>query len=147
MIDRVMKSNILKYSLLVASFFVVSLTRAQEELSLSDAIQLGLANNYDILIEKGNVQSTSLNNNWGEAGRYPTIGLNIGQNNSLTDNVKVAFPTATRGETVVNNVTPGITLDWTLFDGFKINITKDRLAALQEESQGNASVVMSNCCG
>ncbi|MEM6523747.1 MAG: TolC family protein [Bacteroidota bacterium] len=118
--------------------------RSQESLSLSDAIQTGLSNNYDILIEQGNVESSQLNNSWGEAGRLPTVRLNVNQNNSLTDNVKVAFPTATRGETLVNNVAPGITLDWTLFNGFKINITKERLAALQQESEGNAAVVMSN---
>jgi hypothetical protein len=41
----------------------------QEQLSLSDAIQLGLSNNFGIRIEKVNQQIASNNNTWGEAGR------------------------------------------------------------------------------
>lgn len=134
----------LKINTIATFILIFTGSYAQSELSLSDAIQLGLNNNYDILIEQGNVESSSLNNSWGEAGRYPTVRLNIGQNNNLTDNVRVAFPTATTGRTLVNNINPGITLDWTLFNGFKINITQERLTALQQESEGNASVVMSN---
>ncbi|WP_462250086.1 TolC family protein [Ekhidna sp.] len=117
---------------------------AQEQLSLSDAIQIGLERNYNILIEEGNVEVAQNNNNWGEAGRWPTISLNLNQNNNLTDNVKVAFPTATQGQTLANSLNPVVNVNWTIFDGFRVKITKKRLELLQAETEGNASVVIAN---
>ncbi|MBC6399876.1 MAG: TolC family protein [Ekhidna sp.] len=117
---------------------------AQEQLSLSDAIQIGLQRNYSILIEERNTEIAENNNNWGEAGRWPTVTLDVNQNNSLTDNVKVAFPTATQGQTLANSLNPGVNVNWTLFDGFRVKISKKRLELLQSETQGNASIVIAN---
>jgi len=95
-------------------------------------------------IERKNIEVSTNNNNWGEAGRYPSINLTLDQNNSLSDNVKVAFPTATQGQTGITSIRPGINLNWTIFQGFKANISKDRLEVLQVESEGNAEVVIQN---
>jgi len=42
---------------------------AQKSLSISDAIEQGLAANYDILIEDKQVERATNSNSWGEAGR------------------------------------------------------------------------------
>ena len=117
---------------------------AQEALSLSDALALGLKRNYSMQIENGNVEVARNNNNWGEAGRYPLLTLDLNQNNNLTDNVQVAFPTATQGQTLSNSFTPAVNLNWTLFDGFRANMSKRRFELLQAETKGNASVVIAN---
>ncbi|MEP1033217.1 TolC family protein [Ekhidna sp.] len=131
---------------LIFSLGILCLFQAnsQESLSLSDAIQVGLQRNYGIQIEKGNVEVAQNNNNWGEAGRWPTITLNVNQNNNLTDNVKVAFPTATQGQTLSNSLNPAINVNWTIFDGFRVKISKKRLELLQAETEGNASIVVAN---
>ncbi len=132
--------------LLLIGFAVLCIfeTKAQQELSLSEAIQLGLQRNYGILIENGNVQVASNNNDWGQAGRWPTITLNISQNNSVTDNVKVANPFSLQGQIISNSVTPALNVNWVLFDGMNIKMSKRRLEQLQAESQGNASIVVAN---
>ena len=117
---------------------------AQEDLSLSQAIQLGLKRNYDIRIEQRNVDVAINNNSWGEAGRYPTISLNLTQGNSINDNIKTASPFQLQDQTISNSISPGVSLNWTLFDGFRVNIAKSRLRVLQEESQGNADIVIAN---
>lgn len=89
----------------------------QENLSLQNAIASGLEKNYDILIERKNVDVSRNNNSWGEAGRYPSIDVSVSQNNSFTDNVKVAFPTATQRQTAVTSISPGISLNWNIFQG------------------------------
>lgn len=125
---------------------LVAFTKAtgQQELSLSEAIKLGLERNYDIIIESKNVEIAENNNSWGEAGRYPTITLNLNQNNSLSDNVKTASPFQLQDQTISNSLNPSVNLDWTLFNGFKINMSKHRLEQLQAQSKGNADIVIAN---
>lgn len=117
---------------------------AQERLSLSDAIARGLEKNYDIRIERKNVIVAGNNNAWGEAGRYPTVSLNLNQSNSVNNNIKTASPFQLQDIVVSNALNPSINVDWTLFNGFRINMTKRRLEQLQAESQGNASIVVAN---
>lgn len=131
--------------LILSLFFIISINGiAQDNLSLSDAIQRGLEQNYDIKIERKNVDIAQNNNAWGEAGRYPTISLNLNQNNSLTDNIKTASPFQLQDQTISNSLNPTVNLNWTLFNGFKINISKSRLEDLQAESAGNADIVIAN---
>ncbi|MEQ9404950.1 MAG: TolC family protein [Cyclobacteriaceae bacterium] len=134
-----------KYFILLTGILcAIGSADAQETLSLSDAIQLGLQRNYDVRIEQGNIEVARNNNDWGEAGRWPTISLNLNQNNNLTDNVKVAFPTATQGQTLSNSFNPALNLNWTIFDGFIVNMSKKRFELLQAETEGNASIVIAN---
>lgn len=116
----------------------------QEKLSLSDAIQKGLKANYDIIIEEKKIKKATNNNAWGEAGKYPKLDFRLNQNNVVTDNIETATPFQLKDQIISNSINPGMYLDWTLFNGFKINITKYRLEKLQEESQGNADIVISN---
>jgi outer membrane protein TolC len=115
---------------------------AQESLSLSGALQKSLAQNFNILVEKKNVEAADLMNNWGQAGRFPTINAIFGQNNNFTN---VTNPAAfQQGTTISNNLLPQMTLGWTLFDGFRINITKDRFEQLEQQAEGSAQVVVEN---
>jgi outer membrane protein TolC len=58
---------------------VCSISNAQDTLSLARAIQIGLQNNFDVQIGNLNVDIAKNNNNWGQAGRLPTINLIGGQ--------------------------------------------------------------------
>ena len=72
------------YILLFLSFQSIS----QDSLSLSKAIEIGLEKNYDIRLTLKNVEINTLLNDWGEAGRLPQLTINLGQNNSLSDQRK-----------------------------------------------------------
>lgn len=133
-----------KHLLLFISFLSASLLFAQEELSLSQAIQLGLKNNYDIVITQKSVEMAENNNTQANAGRYPTLALNINQPNTASDQVVTASPFQPQGVIISNQVSPALNLNWNLFEGFKVNISKKRFDKLQLESEGNASIVVSN---
>jgi len=125
--------NLNKYiiSLLVV-LISLSLHAQEDELILSVAIEKALESNYGIIISKSDVEIASINNNWGTAGRIPTIGFNATSGNSqeLIDNTKI------------NRIAGGIALNWTLFNGFKVNITKDKLEKLEELSKGRSAVII-----
>lgn len=138
-------------AIIVAVLYSGGASIAQEKLSLSDAIKLGLANNYDIRIEDESVSKASNNNNWGQAGRMPKLDLNVAQNNSQSNinndpqfNFGFVSPGFTLDNSISNSLVPTANVGWTFFSGNKITITKRQLENLQRESEGNADIVVSN---
>jgi outer membrane protein TolC len=131
----IMNRNIKLLSLLLTSFITTFSALGQvEDLSLTDAIAKTLEYNYGIRISKSDVEIASIKNNWGEAGRYPTIGFDASSNNAynFTDT------------SWTNRLYAGVGLDWTIFDGFRVNFTKDKLETLEELSKGSLGVVVEN---
>ena len=116
---------------------------AQSSLSVTEAVQIGLANNYDIQIEAKNIEIARNNNTIGEAGFLPSLALNVSQNNSRTKNA-TPNPFSFQGVIVNQSVNPSVILNWTLFDGFRARANKHRLENLQTETEGNASIVVQN---
>lgn len=115
---------------------------ANSTLTLQEAIAQSLKNNYGILIERQRIEQAILNNNWGETGRYPTINLLLQQNNSVNN---IDNPASFLSGNVINNsIQPALNVNWVLFNGFRTKIAKHRLEQLQEESEGNAEIVIQN---
>jgi outer membrane protein TolC len=113
------------------------------DLSLAEAIAVGLKNNYQIRISSENVRIAENNNSWGTAGMWPAISLGALQNNRYDEGDSFIAPD-TRDEYYTNLVAPFVNLNWTLFRGFAVHITKDKLGALQEYSEGYATIVVEN---
>ena len=135
-----MKTILLLLSITFSSLFI-----AQDSLflSLSDAIKIGLKQNYEIQISKKNVEINKLLNTWGEAGLLPRINLSGSQDNTLSDQSK--NPTSFIQELLQSNsLNGGIALNWTLFNGFNVKANKIKLEQLVEQSEGTASLVVEN---
>jgi len=124
------------------NFFVVHLY-SQTELSLADAIQKGLENNFSIRISRQNLKIAANNNTWGTAGRYPTLDIGLNFSGSYSDEPDSIDPEA-RNKYMFNSLTPFVNLRWVLFNGFAIKITKDKLAYLNKISGGNAAIAVEN---
>ncbi|UXE65544.1 MAG: TolC family protein [Chryseotalea sp. WA131a] len=114
---------------------------SQDTLSLARAIQIGLKNNFGVQIQQLNVEAAKKNNTWGMAGRLPTVTLSASQNNSIIQR-KPANPFAVAGLNIVDNVLGQLDVQFTLFDGFAVQIAKQRLEQLEAMSKGNATFVM-----
>ncbi|MEM9719961.1 MAG: TolC family protein [Bacteroidota bacterium] len=105
------------------------------DLSLSDAIRIGLENNFDIRVADQNIRVAENNNHIGNAGMLPRIDFSMGG---------TWFETQSPASFLVNRVngTSGISLNWTIFDGYRAIATKDRLEFLEEQSVGNAAIIV-----
>jgi outer membrane protein TolC len=114
-----------------------------ETLSLEDALKKGLENNFSIRVAQQNLKIAQNNNNWGTAGRYPTLNLGLNFNNTYKDDPSQSVP-GERDKSTLNILNPYINLRWTLFNGFSIKITRDKLAYLNEISDGNAALAVEN---
>ncbi|MCY1635194.1 TolC family protein [Marinifilum sp. D737] len=109
---------------------------AQEELSLSQAIQVGLENNYELKIIRKSEQISELNNSWGNVDRYPRIQFNL-QGRGIKDYNDTNDFTRL-------SVIPSLDLNWTLFEGFAVQIRKDKFDDLEQLSKGNTLIAIEN---
>ena len=119
------------------------LALAQEPLSLEQVIQRGLKNNFDIQIQTSLVEIATNNNTPGQAGRYPSINLLLNSTNSIVNRVP-ANPFAIPGTSISNSIPGQLDVGWVLFNGFTVSINKNQLERLQNQSEGNASIVVQN---
>ena len=105
----------------------------QESLSLAKAIETGLQNNYNIEIARENIEIAQLDNDWGMAGRYPTINLNLNSNNGFSNsNNPASF--LTEISSFSTGLSPSLDANWILFDGYRVRLTKQRFEELQHLS-------------
>jgi outer membrane protein TolC len=127
-------------------FFIQHSANAQGAFTLDQAIELGLKSNYDIAIQKNNATIATNNNNLGNAGMLPVVDLNASTNFSQNA-TKQQFYT---GETIdrigvkSNNVTSGIFLTWTLFNGFKMFATHQQLSVLETMGKLSSKIQIEN---
>ena len=121
-------------------------THAQDTLELAVAIQIGLENNFDIKISKGQQQIATNNNTIGNAGFLPTLGLNAGQRYTY-ENTSQTFLDGreqNRDGAKSNNFSAGAAFNWTLFDGTTMFYTKNRLEELEKEGVEMSKSVIQN---
>jgi outer membrane protein len=125
------------------SLILVSASFAQEGLLLADAIKKGLENNFQIRIYSQTSEIAKNSNSWGVAGRFPSIDLGVQQNNRF-DNTPSQVNPDDRSKYYTNSVHPYINLQWILFRGFAVQITKQKLESLEKLSEGNIAIVVEN---
>lgn len=116
---------------------------AQEKLGLLDAVKRGLTNNFDAQIQTLELEQAKLLNNWGQAGRLPTITFLGNSNNSVVQR-KPANPFAVAGKNVSDNIPLQLDASWILFQGFAVRLNKARLEQIENQTAGNARFIVEN---
>ena len=129
--------------LVIIAFFSSFSVLGQDSLSLKKAIEIGLQKNFDIQLTKKNVAINQIMNSWGEAGSLPQININLGQNNSISDqrNNPISFAPYLFQS---NDVSGNLALNWTIFNGFGIQANKNKLEQLQIQSENTATLAIEN---
>ncbi len=132
----------IKHITISLGLLLTSLGFAQENLSLSDAIQLGLENNFQIKIADLATDVAEMNNTYSEAGGGPTISLTVQQNQVFLDNNNPA--SFINGKLLTASTIPVLNARWVLFNGYRIQVSKQQLEILEAQSNENASIVVEN---
>ena len=126
-----------KIYLNLLGLIVVVNTFCQPKLSLQDAVNTALKNNYDIQLAKNSVDINTINNNIGIAGGLPTVTATANDNEQLT-NINQKYSDASRNaqqSNVASNVlTANVTGSILLFNNYRVVATKSRLEQLQLQS-------------
>ncbi|MGF7041989.1 TolC family protein [Mucilaginibacter lappiensis] len=98
-------------------------------LTLKDAVEIALKNNYNIKLSQNNSAIASNNVTLGNAGVLPQVNGNFASTNSRQTTKQ------TRNDGTVNNINNaknsninyGVNLNWTVFDGFNMFANYDQL--------------------
>jgi len=122
-------------------------TRSQTNvMTLEDAITTGLGNNFSIRISKNDNEIVKNNNTIGNAGFLPKLGVSGTARRSAlsTEITSVGGVVSKSDNDVTSSLSLGAALDWTLFDGFRMFIQKDKLGLLQKQGETSARVTVEN---
>ncbi|NRS90420.1 outer membrane protein TolC [Flavobacterium sp. 7E] len=132
-VNKRMKTTTL-FKTLLLFFSCVSMTNAQEILTIEQAMQIALENNYEIKIAKNDLKIEETNVAAGNAGMLPKATATVVQNNNLQNlsQTRTDGTTTSLDNAKSNSLNYGVGLDWTIFDGFKMFAKKDQLKELQK---------------
>lgn len=103
---------------------------AQRTLTLEEAIATALNNNYEIRIARNDSMVAALDYSFRNSGYYPRLNANTGilfNNNGQ----RQKFNDGTireRNNIGSNNINAAVSLNWTLFDGFRMMATRQKAA-------------------
>jgi len=123
---------------------LAQLSIAQELLKLEDAVTIALENNYDIKLAKNELKIDELNNSIGNAGMLPTINALVTDNNSITNTKQTQADGSERTLDGARNMnlTYGVGLDWTVFDGLRMFARKEQLNILQKQGEAELKLAI-----
>ena len=106
--------------------------------TLKSCLETGLEKNYSIRLVRNQEQISKNNATIANAGYLPTLDLSAKYNGTVDNTETKARAT---GETTTTNgvfdqtMNAGINLNWTLFDGFKIQANYSRLKELERQGE------------
>ena len=122
------------YCTAIILFLCIFQSKAQEVLTIEQAMTIALENNFEIKIAKNNSKISETNATIGNAGMLPTATANVTDNNNITNSTQVRQDgTSTSLDNAKNNsLTYGVSIGWTVFDGMRMFARYDQLKELQK---------------
>lgn len=117
---------------------------AQELLTLDQAIEIALANNFDIRIARNNLLIAQQETRAGDALLLPELSAGLTTQNNINNSEQELYSGDIRkGSNVKSSgVNAGIQLSWIIFDGFNMFITREKLAELERGGEIYARVMV-----
>jgi len=134
LIGRKARSRYHKLFTLPAFLLLTLSLSAQKLLTLEEAIANALHNNYDIILSRNDSTVAAIDYSYRNAVFIPRLNATAGvlwnnnnQKQTLSDGTK-----RDRSGLKSNNINSQLALNWVLFDGLKMFITRDRVEQLVE---------------
>ena len=123
--------------LLFSSLFSPLILPAQDTLSLEKAIEQGLEQNYQIRIARQDQRINQNNVARGNAGFLPTLRLTADQNTEISNTTQefISGETINQNGAETESLNSRAELRWTLFDGFRMFTTYQRLKSIRKRGK------------
>ena len=126
---------------LVAIFLLMQcasfMLNAQGLLTPKDAVQIALENNFEIKLSQNDLKIAQENTTYGNAGMLPNVTGNFSQSNSVMNSSQVQANGDERSLSNAknNNMSYGVSIGWTVFDGFAMFSRYEQLKELQKQGE------------
>jgi outer membrane protein TolC len=133
-------------SIFILLIFFSLLAQGQDQLHLSDAVNIALKNSLDIQLAKNKISTDSINNNYGVAGGMPLVTGNLADNEQVS-NINQKLNTGSsisRSGAATNTLNVGVTGSILLYNGGKVVATKKRLGELELQSKQQLNTQVQN---
>ena len=143
-INKVKKIQLLvnKFVCIIFTFGYINISFSQTALNLKEIINLSLKNNFDIRLAEIDQESSAQQNTLGMAGFLPRIYVSASEQFSVSNRDN---PTSfINGKISSNNFSPSIGFEQTIFKGFEAQINKSNYDLLQEMSDNNLDLIITN---
>ena len=107
---------------------------SQEVLRIEDAVKIALENNFDIKIAANEAKIDATNVSLGNAGILPSLDAVVTDNNSILDTKQTQADGSIRELNNAKNLnlSYGVALNWTIFDGFKMFARHQELKEIEK---------------
>ncbi len=111
---------------------VITEVYSQPMLTVEQAVAAAIENNYDIRLLRNDSSLAALNNNYAYAAFLPRLNGSAAMvfNNNNTRQRLADGTERKQGGIKSNNVSSSVNLNWTIFDGFRMFATRDKLAEI-----------------
>ena len=118
---------------------------AQQHYTLKSCLETGLEKNYSIRMVRNEEQISKNNVTLGNAGYLPTLDLSAGFSGNVNDTETETRSTGERTKTsgvFDKTLNAGLNLNWTIFDGFKIQANYARLKELEQQGETQTRIAI-----
>ena len=115
----------------------VSTVRGQGLLTVKEAVEIALNNNFEIKLSQNDLRIAQENVTRGNAGMLPSVTGNLTQNNNLQNSTQTQASGEKRSlrNAKNNSLNYGVSIGWTIFDGMGMFSRFDILKELQKQGE------------
>ena len=128
--------------ILISILTLWTASHGQSLLTAEKAIELGLKNNYNIQIARNNADIATTNRGLGRANFMPM--LDVSGNYGLVQSEEESNNSFSIGSSETINAGAQVSLNWTLFDGFRMFIDNDQWRELEKLGEVQARNTIEN---
>lgn len=121
---------------IIAAALILSMGAQAQIMTLKECLETGIRESYQIRLVNISEEKAANNDSWGYAGGLPTVSISGSYSGSIASNDATL---ASDGSTVSNRGVLDQTLnaqvraEWTVFEGFSIQATRDRMQELHNQ--------------
>ncbi|MDR1783596.1 MAG: TolC family protein [Dysgonamonadaceae bacterium] len=137
----------MKKNLIIIFAFIYGISYSQEKYTLQRCLETGLERNYDIRIVRNQEKIADNNVTIGNAGFLPSIDLSAGVSGTLYNKYEQKYTDGSENnisDVLNEGANLGLSLSWTLFDGFQMQTSYQRLKQYRSVGELNTRLVIEN---
>jgi outer membrane protein TolC len=118
------------------------LSQSTDSVVFDDLVTIALQNNYGLIIARNEAEAMGIANNIGNAGFLPVADVSVNKSYSVVNSKQEFYDGRTREATGAHNNAFSALADvnWTIFDGAKMFVSKEKLGELERLGMTNVQM-------